>query len=32
MVQHAVPDLVVAEIETMMAAIGRGAALDAAGN
>jgi len=32
MVQNAVPDLVVAEIETMMAAIGRAAALDAAGN
>jgi pimeloyl-ACP methyl ester carboxylesterase len=32
MVQNAVPDLVVAEIETMMAAVGRGAALDAAGN
>jgi pimeloyl-ACP methyl ester carboxylesterase len=32
MVQNAVPHLIVAEIETMMAGIGRGAALDAAGN
>jgi pimeloyl-ACP methyl ester carboxylesterase len=32
MVQNAVPDLVVAEIETMITAICRGAALGAAGN